>query len=276
MKKPKGAGKPVIEPQAIEAAIREMAGTSTGMRFLLETWLHTPGTREVLGKWLDTPEGQACWQAWILTPDGGEFLMKQLNDPNNIELIEKHHLQKLANIARNNFEPELAHRPMTGEQTRQVKFECSEDFYKRLREEKLQRNLTFQQLATRALERYMAVPESVHCRLEEAAKKVKSPGVEYVWTEHGMSMVESHSDQVTEKVPELSIKQRKLVAQAIEVNKAIEAVHHYLEQLPPEKVHMVREALALDLKYYRRSRLKQLQKRKRDFSQGSSETEGDA
>src|ERR1039457_1851783 len=37
---------------------------------------------------------------------------------------------------------------------RQVKFECSQEFYKRLMDEKLQRNLTLQQLAVRALERY--------------------------------------------------------------------------------------------------------------------------
>ncbi len=45
---------------------------------------------------------------------------------------------------------------------RQLKFECSEEFYNRLMEEKLQRNLTLQQLAIRALERYFALPESYH------------------------------------------------------------------------------------------------------------------
>ena len=54
---------------------------------------------------------------------------------------------------------------------RQVKFECSEQFYNRLMDEKLQRNLTLQQLAIRALERYLAMSESAHRELDEVTRE---------------------------------------------------------------------------------------------------------
>ena len=45
---------------------------------------------------------------------------------------------------------------------RQVKFECSEDFYQRLNEERFRRNLTLRQLAIRALEWYFTLTKSIH------------------------------------------------------------------------------------------------------------------
>ena len=133
--------------------------------------------------------------------------------------------------------------------TRQVKFECSAAFHQRLMDEKLQRNLTVQQLAIRALERYFAFPESVHRGIEEQAAAARTELTEYLrqMMRDLNALVHPHG---------LTREPAMLRAEAVLMRNALEAVVHFLEQMPIEKVNSVREALALDLKYYRSSRLK--------------------
>lgn len=102
---------------------------------------------------------------------------------------------------------------------RQVKFECTDEFYARLQDQKLRRALTVQQLITRSLNLYFAVPESLHRAGEEKAKRSKN-------------------------------------AAELEHSEHRGAIEQYLAQMPVEKVRLVREALALDLRYYRRSRFR--------------------
>jgi hypothetical protein len=150
---------------------------------------------------------------------------------------------------------------------RQVKFECSLEFYKRLMDEKLQRNLTVQQLAVRALERYLAVPESIHRSIEEEAEITSTPLPNLL--KHLMQHLSTFIHR-----PELA-EECTMAAEAVQLRSALEAVQHYLEQLPPEKVHLVRQSLAMDLKYYRSSRHKRPAQRKGTPEAGSAESEGD-
>lgn len=134
---------------------------------------------------------------------------------------------------------------------RQVKFECSEEFYKRLTDEKLQRNLTIQHLVTRSLERYFALPESVHRGIEEEAQMESVPLCDVLRRRfiNGKAGPKKR----------LAAKERRVfVSGTLDADhlSGLQAVLHYLEQLPTEKVGLVRESLALDLKYYRTSRFK--------------------
>jgi hypothetical protein len=131
---------------------------------------------------------------------------------------------------------------------RQVKFECSGEFYKRLMDEKLQRNLTIQQLAIRALERYFAVPESVHRRIEEEAQAAGAP-LRDVLRQRFARAVSRAANRGGGEILFLTHPDPDHLA-------SIAAVAHYLEQLPPEKASLVRDSLALDLKYYRTSRFR--------------------
>jgi hypothetical protein len=56
---------------------------------------------------------------------------------------------------------------------------------------------------------------------------------------------------------------------------AFEASLHYLQQLPLEKVILVRESLALDLKYYRTSRLTPPERSRRNRPRNSGQRLGD-
>ena len=134
-------------------------------------------------------------------------------------------------------------------------------------DEKLQRNLTVQQLAIRALERYLAVPESVHRRLEEEAEATSTPMPELLRRIMQWLNTSVHPLEPAE-APAIAV-------EAIQLRNALEAVQHYLEQLPPEKVDLVCQSLALDLKYYRSSRLKRTEESKRDSGTDSLELEGD-
>ena len=131
---------------------------------------------------------------------------------------------------------------------RQVKFECSGEFYKRLMDEKLQRNLTVQQLAIRALDRYFAIPESVHRRIEEEAQAAGAP-LRDVLRQRFARAVSRSANRGGSEILILTHPDRDHLA-------SIAAVAHYLAQLPPEKASLVRESLALDLKYYRTSRFR--------------------
>jgi hypothetical protein len=153
------------------------------------------------------------------------------------------------------------------EPVRQVKFECSETFYTRLIEEKLQRNLTVQQLAVRALERYFAVPESVHRRIEEQAAITSTPLPELF---RGVTQFLSTFVQPGKLGEEPAM---DLETQLIREH--MDAILHYLQQLPYEKVEQVRESLELDLKYYRTSRFKRTGQRKRAPGTDSGNSEGD-
>ncbi len=158
---------------------------------------------------------------------------------------------------------------------RQVKFECSEEFYQRMMDEKLQRNLTIQQLAIRALERYFAAPEYLHRAIEDQAHTTSFP-VEDIFRTALEDSVSRHHKMVQKVVPKLyptledlkqsyaRMRQQPLVpladsaadAAAREVFALWSAIFSYVFQFPAEKVRLIRESLALDLKYYRSARIK--------------------
>jgi hypothetical protein len=142
------------------------------------------------------------------------------------------------------------------ETVRQVKFECSEAFYKQLMDEKLKRNLTIQQMAVRALERYWAIPESFHRSIEEQALEKSTPLSEVLWEMTVFLSTIVQSGKLREGPTWAS-------EEAMLLRNDLEAVQQYLEQLPSNKVDLVREQLELDLKYYRTSRLMRTGRRKR-------------
>jgi len=136
---------------------------------------------------------------------------------------------------------------------RQLKFECSEQFYRQVMDEKLQRGLTVQQLATRALARYFGIPESVHRALDEEVERSKT---------QLESLIRPIIEQLTWSLRRNRGPKRDVAPEVLAFSRELTAVTHYLEQMPPEKLRLVRESLALDLSYYRTSRKIQTAKRR--------------
>lgn len=133
---------------------------------------------------------------------------------------------------------------------RQVKFECPEEFYQRLSKEKLRRNLTFQQLTIRALERYLALPESVHRAIDEA--KVLNPDSDLL-RDYTYKWLRDRESEGRLGVHHVELEQTLL---ELEVRSLQEAIVGYLPEFPEEKVRLLEQELALDLKYYRSARIK--------------------
>jgi hypothetical protein len=135
---------------------------------------------------------------------------------------------------------------------RQLKFECPEDFYQRLNKEKLRRNLTFQQMALRALALYLAFPESFHRGVDE---KIKDPvDLATFWT----GVLESkalrvHLSKYAHPIERVEPERARL---ALELRGLLEAIEGYLQQFPAEKLQLIEQTLSLDLKYYRSAREK--------------------
>lgn len=186
------------------------------------------------------------------------------------------------------------------EEKRQVKFECSKEFYLRIMDEKLQRNLTIQQLAIRALELYFGTPEYFHRDIEAIAKSLDSSvgqisrdalqegilallrampsdaraaalrkttiglAADYEVASQFSPRIVFHGGTLNEK----KAKEIALVAH-------IQAIVDFLFQLPTEKVRLVRESLTLDLKYYRSARIKPLGTEKPYPAGNTRDTEGE-
>ena len=137
---------------------------------------------------------------------------------------------------------------------RQIKFECSDEFYQRLKAEKTRRNLTLQQLAIRALERYLALPESVHRRIDE---RFADPSLlatfcaQMIESDELRAMLNKYTHSIERVEPE-----RALLA--LELRSLLEAIEGYLPEFPAEKLRLLEQELALDLKHYRSARIKPL------------------
>jgi hypothetical protein len=129
---------------------------------------------------------------------------------------------------------------------RQVKFECSEEFYQRLNTEKLRRNLTLQQLAIRSLEWYCALPESLHRQVGEI-----------IISRHELQQIMRRAFEA-ESVREIHIHcgDPERARQALELSKLMEMIEMHLDHFPLEKLRLLQQSLALDLKYYKSARIK--------------------
>jgi hypothetical protein len=130
---------------------------------------------------------------------------------------------------------------------RQVKFECSEEFYLRLNEEKLRRNLTLQQMAIRALEWYFTLPESSHRRIDESVG-VGDAMADKIWRAWIAAI---DIDAPTKKGVD-----RNTTRRSLEVRKLLEMIEEHLDHFPMEKLRLLQQSLALDLKYYQSARIK--------------------
>jgi|HubBroStandDraft_4_1064222.scaffolds.fasta_scaffold109774_2 hypothetical protein len=136
------------------------------------------------------------------------------------------------------------------ESMRQVKFECSEEFYQRLNEERFRRNLTLQQLAIRALEWYFTLPESIHRRIDEAVSQAGEPDIMGLFKK---VLRETGEVRIFEKSYRAFIKRNP---QSSEVRVLMDMIEGHLDHLPIEKLRLLQQSLALDLKYYKSARIK--------------------
>jgi hypothetical protein len=159
---------------------------------------------------------------------------------------------------------------------RQVKFECSEQFYKRLLDERRQRSLTLQQIATRALEQYLAVPEYVHRGITEMTKAglhrlpkavldalrpdalldALSPNA--VTLDTLASLPPGARDQIIISALEMvsRLGGAEPFGKRMEQTFLKEEIWHILDQLPLDKLRVLHQELMLDLKYYRSARIR--------------------
>jgi hypothetical protein len=150
------------------------------------------------------------------------------------------------------------------QQKRPVKIEVSEEFYRKLQDEKLRRNLTFQQIILRALDRYLAIPESLHREIEEEGRYV-GRSVEEVALELARAWVKTARKGRGADVgrvpfprsPELLADMNRL----LEPLELIDAIKDYLIEMPVEKIRAVKESLGVDSKYYRSARIKEPRQR---------------
>ena len=150
--------------------------------------------------------------------------------------------------------------PTVGEPRRQVKFECSEKFHKKLMDEKIERNLTLQQLAVRALERYLAVPESAHRELDEAVKRYGFD-IQKALKESLVAIrriVEGTRPEIQQQDPEEA--EREELAFAIGA-----LVRHF----PLDKARLTRELLTLDARHYQSARIKPPKRNRGDAARKS-------
>jgi hypothetical protein len=131
---------------------------------------------------------------------------------------------------------------------RQVKFECTDDFYERLNREKLRRNLTLQQLAIRALDFYLAVPESTHRQLEERTEwgvlNVRRVDPTLIWAKP------KEGEQIS--IYRISRDPRRVALASM-----LDFIQTNFEEFPEEKWQLLQKSLELDVKYYRSARIKQ-------------------
>jgi hypothetical protein len=143
---------------------------------------------------------------------------------------------------------------------RPVKIEVSQNFYEKLQDEKLRRNLTIQQMILRALERYLAVPESLHRQLEEECER-EGRSVE---REAQVSMEirlrqyrKSRGADAAVALPPMSAEEREAHQRRIERFELADEIKQFLGDLPVDKLRSLRESVKLDLKYYRSARIKE-------------------
>jgi hypothetical protein len=158
-----------------------------------------------------------------------------------------------ARVDRTSERDEFVERPKRTESMRQVKFECSEGFYQRLNEEKFRRNLTLQQLAIRALERYLAFPESIHRRIDEEIQDADEPTQflgRLLRSKEFRRLLNKYAHPIPSGVdPETE-------RLALELRRLVEVIEAYLQQFPTDKLRLLEQSLALDLKFYRSARIK--------------------
>jgi hypothetical protein len=146
------------------------------------------------------------------------------------------------------------------ESSKQVLFRCSEEFFKRIEHEKTSRNLTTQDMVIRALERYFAVPERVHAEIEQRAAASGKPISALLWYALTSPLLKRRfrPEEIIAgetKTPAEGTKAPFLTADQVQNLRLATTLFELVQQLPPEKVRLLLESLALDVKYYRSSRI---------------------
>lgn len=138
---------------------------------------------------------------------------------------------------------------------RQFKFECSEEFYQRSMEEKLQRNLTLQQMAIRGLELVYDIPEYGYRAAEETAK-TNEVKVGQIISEALLSKMRVKGGKPYLKPSFPTKLSGDDLKRAVEHENLVSTIATYLRELPTEKVRPLSDMLAVDVKHYRSSRIK--------------------
>jgi len=143
------------------------------------------------------------------------------------------------------------------EPKRQLKIETSEQFYQLVQDEKTKRDLTLHALVMRALERYLAVPEDTHRGIEHHAERVGDSIREVsrrAWDTLHFSLRGKRRRRKTVPPPGLLELLHDLPGP--EQVELLSTLWEYMRDFPPEKLRLLKESLALDLKYYRSARIK--------------------
>jgi hypothetical protein len=148
----------------------------------------------------------------------------------------------------------------TPQRKRPVKIEVSEKFYDQLQDEKFRRNLTIQQIIVRALQRYLAVPESQHRQLEEELQLQGRP-IDAEWRVMVRSQIERNRKArgagARIPLPASALKPSDADQRQLELFTLADEIREYLWEFPVDKARLVKESLKVDLKYYRSARIKE-------------------
>jgi hypothetical protein len=143
---------------------------------------------------------------------------------------------------------------------RQIKFEASEEFYRKLQNEKQVRDLSIQEIATRAIERYCAVPEKLHKELDAQLERL-----DLALSEALISAIRWRLGYYTGTTKERVRASKELAARkpSPEMKAFVDldlpelvSLYNIISGFPAEKIRLVKEMLLFDLKYYRSARIK--------------------
>lgn len=164
---------------------------------------------------------------------------------------------------------------------KRILFEATNDFYDRLMNEKRRRDITVQEIATTAIENYLALSKETHAAVSAvAASRGIAPAQiicnavsEYLMTKGRATSDESDRSTTPDFVASavtsalfrgeatgyhpipLAIIRDRLLEDA-DIRLAME-LYDYVKQFPPKKIESLRRMLDVDLTYYRSARIKE-------------------
>jgi hypothetical protein len=148
---------------------------------------------------------------------------------------------------------------------RPIKFEASDAFYQRLHEEKLRRGETIQQMAIRGLMLYFAIPIPVQAKVMELSDRTHrdyADVIDYLLRDFFYSIdPKANLDDGLEH-QEILVRTALEAGRSREIDVLIDTLSDYMRSFPSEKLRLLKESLALDLKYYRSARITEEKERK--------------
>jgi hypothetical protein len=142
---------------------------------------------------------------------------------------------------------------------RQIKFEAPEEFYDKLQSEKLKRGLLIQDIAIRAIERYFAVTEETHKEIDAHAERLNLSIAQVFGPAlaHHLMRLRKMDPKSLQEMREIMVSGPSPELKAfLQQMPAVLDLYEFVRQFPPEKTKLLRDMLALDLKYYRSARIK--------------------